>query len=138
MRFFTVVISLTFLFGCQTAPKYSTEGLDENNSSFVMADSEHAHRILVGLNEMLFIMAVNGIKTGDYFNGSPESTRVAAGKVEIDVLYGQGHTTAEGCLAFEAKAGENYIIRKERIGRRVKFWIETEGSDQVTSWRCAN
>ena len=124
------------LAGCATTT-FETEGLTSNNSAYLKADSEHAHGIFVALDERLYINSINGVAAGDFLKGYPEDARILEGINEVKVDYQNGQVTSEGCVKFLAKAGQTYIIRKNRDGVRVHYWVELDGDATKISQGCS-
>lgn len=131
------LLGLSILLAGCAATTYEAEGLTSNNSAYLKADSEHAHGIFVALDERLYINSINGVAAGDFLKGYPEEARILEGLNEVKVDYQNGQVTSEGCVKFLAKAGQTYIIRKNRDGFRVHYWVELEGDETKISQGCS-
>ncbi len=128
---------IALLSGCNTTtPTYSPENLEKEQSAYLKADSEHDHGIFVAADERLYIHNINGEKAGDFFKGYPEDAYISPGITEVKVDYYQGQVSSEGCVKFTAEAGKNYIIRKKREVRKVRYWVELEGGKEIINLPC--
>lgn len=134
--FTTTLLALSVLIGGCASTTYKPEGLTPANSALLKADSEHDHGIFVAFDERLYINSINGEAAGDFFKGYPEKVRISPGDNEVKVDYQNGRVTSQGCVKFNAEIGQTYIIRKERDGLNVRYWVELEGNKTSISQSC--
>ncbi len=134
--FTTTLLALSVLIGGCASTTYKPEGLTATNSALLKADSEHQHGIFVALDERLYINSINGKPAGDFFKGYPEEARIYPGDNEVKVDYQNGRVTSQGCVKFNAEIGKTYIIRKQRDGMNVRYWVELEDNKNSISQSC--
>lgn len=127
---------ILLLSGCASTT-YEMKGLSVDNAAYLKADSERAHGIFAGLDERLYIHEINGEAAGDFIKGYPESAKIIAGLNEVKVEYWHSMITSNGCVKFNAEAGNTYIIRKKRDGMSVYYWVVLEGSETPISKACS-
>lgn len=127
---------MLFLAGCASTT-YEMKGLSVDNAAYLKADSERAHGIFAGLDERLYIHEINGEAAGDFIKGYPEGAKIIEGLNEVKVEYWHSMITSNGCVKFNAEAGNTYIIRKKRDGMSVYYWVVLEGSEKPISEACS-
>lgn len=126
MKLLVVFFLTGFLLGCIADSSYSPPGLSKEDAVYLKVDSERDHGIFQGLDEKLYINAVNGVSIGGFFNGYYESAYIEPGLTEIEVGFYQGKVKSERCVKFLAEKGKSYIVRKKREAWSINFWVELE------------
>ena len=132
----SVVIS-----GCATAPPdfHAYEGPRRAPAEMarITTDSQRKHEVLIGLDDRIYITAVNGRDTeGNAWEKFPRTVYVLPGTHRLNLVWGNGFVVGRGCLDVPTQAGGRYIIRQffpadqPVRDRRVYLWAEDLDSRQ--------
>jgi uncharacterized protein YceK len=133
LRVVVLVSCLFLLSGCAvvgTHNAYEGKFAYPDDLALIVCDSDKEHSFLKGLDERLFIVAIDGESTHSFVTeltanqGYPESAYVLPGQRVIDVKYEHKGKYAFGRLTVDIGAGESMIVRKETVGPKVSFWLE--------------
>jgi hypothetical protein len=118
--------------GC-TAPRTYVQAhasRQDGKAAKVACDSSHAHKVLNGLDQKVFIAAVDGKSTftlgGALTDTAPyaESAYVTPGRHYLDLEYTYLNSFAWGKVWFDAEGGGSYMIRHKASGYELFFWVE--------------
>jgi hypothetical protein len=140
MRLARLVGSLV-LSGCATAPAafhaYSGTRRAPAETARITTDSQREHEVLIGLDDRIYITAVNGRNTeGNVWEKHPRTVYVLPGTHTLDLVWGNGFVIGHGCLEIPTEAGRSYIVRqyypdKQAVrDRKVYLWAEDQESKQ--------
>ena len=140
MRLALLVGSLV-LSGCATAPAdfhaYSGTRRASAETARITTDSQLEHEVLIGLDDRIYITAVNGRDTeGNAWEKYPRTVYVLPGTHTLDLVWGNGFIVGRGCLEIPTEAGRSYIVRqyypdKQSVrDRKVYLWAEDQDSKQ--------
>lgn len=101
--------------------------------SRVTGDSEKEHDFLVGLDERIVFVNVDGKNLWNmaYTLSFPEEVIVTPGHHRISAKYMYLGSYAIGCIEFEAEANTNYVVKKLAEGYGVSFWLEDSSGNVV-------
>ena len=134
------VAGISFLVaGCATPRTFTEQGASREASqgAKITCESEHTHTILNGLNQKVFIAAIDGKSTytigGSLTDTEPyaEAAYVKPGRHYLDLKYRYFDSFASGKVWFDAEAGGSYIIRRKVKGYAIVFWVEDLGTGKV-------
>jgi hypothetical protein len=124
------------LCGCASPRTYTQPGAsgEHGRSAKVICESDHTHSILQGLNQKVFIAAIDG-KTTSTLTGALTDTEpfaeiayVTPGRHYLDLKYSHLNHFAWGKVWFDAEAGGNYIVRRKIEGYSVMLWVQDQQS----------
>jgi hypothetical protein len=130
MRKVFLAIICIALAGCSTAPTIYTQPGATEKSVKIACESESDHTILTGLNQKVFIAAIDGKSThsiaGELVgrNQYAEAAYLKPGRHYLDIEYLHMNSFAYGHVWFDAEAGKAYVVRRKIKGYEVYFWIE--------------
>ena len=115
MRLILAALVLLFIVGCSTVPVY--QGPSSDQPSAILRFQSLEGLAGVGGCQAVFLEAVNGKSVSEWYAhwSITKYIRVNEGSNTI-VVMGQspdGKTKAYAELVFDAKAGENYLIKRE-------------------------
>ena len=115
------------------------EGASSNDgrSAKIECDSEHSHGILIGLDQKVFIAAIDG-KSSFTLSGLLTDTAayseiayIKPGRHYVDIKYTHLGSFADGKVWFDAEAAGSYIIRQRIKGYGVLFWVEDQNTHKI-------
>ncbi len=125
-----ITITLIFLSGCNTTPKpyfqKSIKILKPETYSKVIADYGFIGAGKKGVREYISFYKINdSMLERNFHSRYPEEINISPGVQKLWIEYAWFTTRALGCVEVDAKAGVNYIVRKELREKGVMFWLET-------------
>jgi sugar lactone lactonase YvrE len=132
---FTLLTALLLLSGCATAPAdfhaYGGTRKPSSETARITTDSQLEHKVLVGLDDRIYVTAVDGRATeGNAWEKYPRTVYVLPGSRKLDMVWGNGFVIANGCLTLPTEAGHNYIIRQDVRDKKVYLWAEDQATSQ--------
>jgi hypothetical protein len=95
----------------------------------ISTDSQHEHKVFVGLDDRIYIESVDGrsTKASMFTTASavfPETVYVLPGQHKLELLWGNGFYRANGRLTVPTESNHSYVIRQVVRDKKVFLWAE--------------
>ena len=139
MTKFIFALLSAVLCGCASPRTFvqPAAAVDRDKSALVTCESEHGHTVLQGLNQKVFIAAIDNKSTftmnGFLTDTAPyaESAYVTPGRHYLTLQYNHMNVYARAIVWFDANAGESYLVRRRIEGYSVMFWVEEANTGKI-------
>jgi hypothetical protein len=136
-----LLFGVVALSGCATTPTafhaYSGPQRSASETARITTDSQQEHEILIGLDDRIYVTAVDGRDTeGNAWERYPHTVYVLPGNRTLDLVWGNGFVVGRGCLTIPTEAGRNYVIRQylpehqDVRNKKVFLWAEDLATNQ--------
>ncbi|USD33769.1 MULTISPECIES: hypothetical protein [Vibrio] len=134
-----VIASTIVLSACSST--YVEKGIDLNTTNgyaTITTQTEKNNKIFSNLDQRLVITKHNDKSLLGLIDPYPDVLHVKEGMQSLSVQYTHLNQYANGCLWIDAKAGENYIIKREVKNYSVGFWVENTKTQEMVGGICGS